>query len=718
MKKKRGLSTIVMTMILIVISLVAVGIFWIVIRNVVKGGTEQVGLGKFTVDADIKNVNVDNSSNNVSFTVQRNAGEGEVSGIKFIFSNETGTETITENIVLKELEPKRFIFHLGMNVSGITKISIAPIFSSNGKETYGNVIVTYDVKKGISFKVQNSSCNPVSNPCGSAVCGTATNGTCGTVGCGTFGNGSCQTGYSCVSGSCVAIGCTPVSNPCGSAVCGTAVNGTCGTVSCGTCGTGYNCVGGSCVSSCTPVSNPCGSAVCGTAVNGTCGSVSCGTCGTGFNCVGGSCVSSTYTCGNNIVEPGEACDGTNVNGYTCATVAAGFVSGTLSCSSDCKRYITTSCVAGNTINAESCSQTDVQDAITLANDGDTVNVPEGTCTWISGITINKRIILRGAGQDKTIITSNIAGVLLSAGSASRITQLGFILQNDNGGGINIGGKNWRIDHCSFKNFMGYIIEGITSRDAGTFGYHPLGVIDHCEFLNTRIVSFGDLSLMANAIWKEPLGLGTNNAVFAEDNTMSYTIFSNAIDSNYGGRYVFRYNQITDSYIEAHAVQGENRAARSWEIYNNELIQQNLGIWVTMFLRGGTGVVFNNRIMGTWNSDLGLNSRRSCDTFSVSGKCDGTSLWDGNEAGQNGYPCRDQPGRSTDQWLWTASNPYPPQELDPVYEWNNLKNGNDISFFSHDTCSANHIQEGREFYNDIQRPNYVPYPYPHPIALIN
>ena len=86
-------------------------------------------------------------------------------------------------------------------------------------------------------------------------------------------------------------------------------------------------------------------------------------------------------CGNNIVEPGEACDGSNVNGLTCSSVAAGFKSGTLSCNADCKSYNVNNCVAGNVINAASCSQVDVQNAINDASDGDIVVVPEGSCTW-------------------------------------------------------------------------------------------------------------------------------------------------------------------------------------------------------------------------------------------------------------------------------------------------------------------------------------------------
>lgn len=54
-----------------------------------------------------------------------------------------------------------------------------------------------------------------------------------------------------------------------------------------------------------------------------------------------SCVSASV-CGNNIKETGELCDGTALNSQTC--VGLGYNSGTPTCSSDCKSFVTTNCV--------------------------------------------------------------------------------------------------------------------------------------------------------------------------------------------------------------------------------------------------------------------------------------------------------------------------------------------------------------------------------------
>ncbi|MCX6746682.1 MAG: hypothetical protein NTU63_00935, partial [Candidatus Pacearchaeota archaeon] len=93
--QKKGLSTIVTTLIIIVLVLVAIGIVWIVVRNVIQTGTEGVGLSQFTLNAEIKDVTADNVSDNVNLTVKRNPGEGEILKIKFIFSTETDSEIVT-----------------------------------------------------------------------------------------------------------------------------------------------------------------------------------------------------------------------------------------------------------------------------------------------------------------------------------------------------------------------------------------------------------------------------------------------------------------------------------------------------------------------------------------------------------------------------------------------------------------------------------------------
>lgn len=68
------------------------------------------------------------------------------------------------------------------------------------------------------------------------------------------------------------------------------------------------------------------------------------------------CDVASYTCGNNLAEGGEACDGTDLAGQTCAT--QGFSGGTLTCASNCLSFNTSGCytsAVGKTMQAVTLS---------------------------------------------------------------------------------------------------------------------------------------------------------------------------------------------------------------------------------------------------------------------------------------------------------------------------------------------------------------------------
>ncbi len=295
-RNRRGLSTIIVTLILIVISLVAVAIFWVVVRNLLQTGTEGIGLGRYTLSGNIKNVNLDNSTNNVSLTVERNPGQGEINGIEFIFSDGTDSEVVKETASMKELESRKFYFHLTkLNVSNLKSISIAFLIKENDKETLGDVVDKYNVGEGGGGGgTSGGACSSTTCSALGYECGAWSNGSCsGTLNCGTCSGGqTCNATGSCQAGSCSPSTCISLGYQCGSGY----TNGTCsGTLNCGNCETGYSCnASARCVvSSCVPSVNPCGTAICGNVANGTCGQISCGTCPGGQNCVGGSCVAQT-----------------------------------------------------------------------------------------------------------------------------------------------------------------------------------------------------------------------------------------------------------------------------------------------------------------------------------------------------------------------------------------------------------------------------------------
>jgi hypothetical protein len=268
-------------------------------------------------------------------------------------------------------------------------------------------------------------------------------------------------------------------------------------------------------------------------------------------------------------------------------------------------------------------------------------------------------------------------------------------------------QGWRVDHNEFVNNSGSSKEMVYGY--GNTSCFPYGLVDNNVIHDGRMLIYGEAyDTGGNARWAEPLDIGTDKSLYVEDNTFYTTAYNagyvNWIDGNVGSRYVFRFNTAFNAWTETHSVQGDDhRAQRLWEIYNNTMTCNDTGnCWMPMRMRGGTGVVFNNVASG-YNSDyIYLDNVRSCFDYAENwGMCDGGSWIDGNEPGGSGYLCRDQPGASTDAFLWDFKSPPPAQQKTPMYAWNNNgAGGAEMPFEVLDFCAANllHIQEDREYFN--------------------
>jgi hypothetical protein len=373
-----------------------------------------------------------------------------------------------------------------------------------------------------------------------------------------------------------------------------------------------------------------------------------------------------------------------------------------------------------TIWSDSAAGVDVQAAIDSSSSGAVIGIPTGEAIWTSPVSIpdSKKITLLGESNTGVIIHDygTDYGFLLDANaSGSRIVNIGFSLENDNGMCVAVRGAGWRVDHCRFINTRedGNVIEGVYPYGESTSDGHPIGLIDNNYFYNTRVDVIGNYSNAGVwSIWNGALGLGTNNAVFIEDNIFTRT-HGNAIDATYAGRFVARYNVFNDCYIEAHSVQADERGTRSWEIYNNTINQVSVESMSPFSLRGGTGVVFNNIITGTWDElGVSVDNVRFFTDCPVSGIMTGSNPWDGN-LDAYGWPGRDQIGCGQDQTLWTVESPYPVQSLIPMYQWNNTKSGVPLTVNVRNGCSPI-IVENRDYYNGTEKPGYTPYTYPHPL----
>lgn len=154
MNKKRGLSIVITTLIMILLVLVAIGVVWVVIKNILDRGSEEISIERLTINLQIERVLY--SSYSVDVTVKRGVGSGELSGINFVLSDGDNSETIKErNVNLAELGSKTF----SLDYDGIVKkISIAPIV---GKEADSGLLGTA-TEKEFSDEEIIENLNPVS----------------------------------------------------------------------------------------------------------------------------------------------------------------------------------------------------------------------------------------------------------------------------------------------------------------------------------------------------------------------------------------------------------------------------------------------------------------------------------------------------------------------------------------------------------------------------
>jgi hypothetical protein len=329
----------------------------------------------------------------------------------------------------------------------------------------------------------------------------------------------------------------------------------------------------------------------------------------------------------------------------------------------------------------------------------------------------KNITVQGAGAGSTIISGH--GIHLN-NSGSRIT--GFTFNLSSGAPIAAQGSiGFRYDHNTITQATWtFCFLAIGSGPSGGHSLTPAeGLIDNNTLINCRIVTYGEeFGTGGSDRWAEPLNLGTSHALYIEDNTYTITacgqgsagVLCNFVDSNTGGRYVVRFNTITNSYFEVHTSGEETRAGRLWETYNNTFllvtgaIAPLAGLYNPWSMLGGTGVIFHNTSTPNHPDPtvaFGTERAEGVNAGPIWGTCNGSSAVDGNQL-SNGYPCRDQVGVGGDNSFWGTPFTGTPsaQFKTPAYVWKNTQPNGEIPFF---TSAPNHIVQNRDVYT--YRPSF-------------
>lgn len=245
MHNKRGMSEVVTTLIIILLVIVSIGIVWVVVKNILDKGKDEITLTGLTLDLEITKAVVEDEI--LSVTVKRNPGEGDLIGINFVISDGDNSVVVTRDTTLSELGVQTFTFTLStLAVGEITSISIAPIFeTSSGKEITGEIHDTTTSDPGdlgsgdpdYGGEPGENGEEPCTPDCGGGLFD------CGDDGCPGGSCGDCEEGFSCAGNqTCMDASC-PDEDPsvtCSGLECGTLFNNCGNDVTCGNCTLSYN----------------------------------------------------------------------------------------------------------------------------------------------------------------------------------------------------------------------------------------------------------------------------------------------------------------------------------------------------------------------------------------------------------------------------------------------------------------------------------------------
>ncbi|MFH1787226.1 MAG: LamG domain-containing protein [archaeon] len=131
------MSTVITTLIIILLVLVATGILWVVVSNLINSSSEQVQFQGLTIRLEVQKVLVEDSGS-IDVLVERLSGKGDITGIKFVVSDGVNFESFEEDTTISELSEETFTLDYEGIVKGIT---VAPIFESkSGKEFVGKIV--------------------------------------------------------------------------------------------------------------------------------------------------------------------------------------------------------------------------------------------------------------------------------------------------------------------------------------------------------------------------------------------------------------------------------------------------------------------------------------------------------------------------------------------------------------------------------------------------
>ena len=423
-----------------------------------------------------------------------------------------------------------------------------------------------------------------------------------------------------------------------------------------------------------------------------------------------------------------------------------------------------------TVGPTDCSATAVNNAISSASDGDTVQLTcAGSVTWFETVSIptTKGVTLSVSGGTNTpkgspnfpltVISSQTPAVRITVGPNNSLSRIsGFKFQTPSGATIGDGGLiqatgqglgktgvgSFRVDNNYLDNVSANAVITVFESNPGGGLY---GVLDNNTMHNAYSGNDIDNGPYGIQVWNRwhneddcwgadgwvdeqhpsanPFHFGDQNFVFIEDNlfendnTSANSYVRHYVSAELGGRYVVRYNTFkvtVDSpahnqtdMIDAH---GFCLCASNGKGSRGGEIYQNTITGIDSMI--GRPMLIRG---GTW---LIFGN-----TFDAIGSYGAPPYFMEYRAGDSDLysqcsatcPC-------TASWVPICSDAshYPlPEQISGTYIWNNMYQGvNQTGTVDSAGVQSLYIQPGRDYFVSPNKPaalsSYVPYTYPHPL----
>jgi hypothetical protein len=138
-KSKKGVSAIIVTIILVVLVLVALGVVWAVINNLIGEGTEDIEISAKCLNTNVEAIAVDCTNPAACEVTLKRTGTNtdELTGVKMVFKNDTDSSGVISEPGNIEILDDKIITGVNSELTIPNKVEITVYFSDeSGNDKY------------------------------------------------------------------------------------------------------------------------------------------------------------------------------------------------------------------------------------------------------------------------------------------------------------------------------------------------------------------------------------------------------------------------------------------------------------------------------------------------------------------------------------------------------------------------------------------------------